>query len=222
MLLASAEAIAESAADTEAESFNLVTQVQEMAVAFAPRLGAAVGVFILFLIGGRILMKIIHRMGRSNRIDDELSNFLGRSARVGMLLFGAVSALGTLGIDIGALIAGLGLTGFALGFALKDTISNLLAGIMVIIYKPFDLDDIILVGKFEGRVRSIDLRYTVLDYDNRIVYVPNSKLFVDSIVVDDDGKAAASEAEAEAAAAAAAHATGASPDPDQTPPPMTP
>ena len=222
MLLASAEAIAESAADTEAESFNLVTQVQEMAVAFAPRLGAAVGVFILFLIGGRILMKIIHRMGRSNRIDDELSNFLGRSARVGMLLFGAVSALGTLGIDIGALIAGLGLTGFALGFALKDTISNLLAGIMVIIYKPFDLDDIILVGKFEGRVRSIDLRYTVLDYDDRIVYVPNSKLFVDSIVVDDDGKAAASEAEAEAAAAAAAHATGASPDPDQTPPPMTP
>ena len=222
MLLAAAEAIAESAADTEAESFNLVTQVQEMAVAFAPRLGAAVGVFILFLIGGRILMKIIHRMGRSNRIDDELSNFLGRSARVGMLLFGAVSALGTLGIDIGALIAGLGLTGFALGFALKDTISNLLAGIMVIIYKPFDLDDIILVGKFEGRVRSIDLRYTVLDYDNRIVYVPNSKLFVDSIVVDDDGKAAASEAEAEAAAAAAANATGASPDPDQTPPPVTP
>ena len=63
MLLAAAEAIAESAADTEAESFNLVTQVQEMAVAFAPRLGAAVGVFILFLIGGRILMKIIHRMG---------------------------------------------------------------------------------------------------------------------------------------------------------------
>ena len=222
MLLAAAEAIAESAADTEAESFNLVTQVQEMAVAFAPKLGAAVGVFILFLIGGRILMTIIHRMGRSNRIDDELSNFLGRSARVGMLLFGAVSALGTLGIDIGALIAGLGLTGFALGFALKDTISNLLAGIMVIIYKPFDLDDIILVGKFEGRVRSIDLRYTVLDYDNRIVYVPNSKLFVDSIVVDDDGKAAASEAEAEAAAAAAANATGASPDPDQTPPPVTP
>ena len=222
MLLAAAEAIAESAADTEAESFNLVTQVQEMAVAFAPKLGAAVGVFILFLIGGRILMKIIHRMGRSNRIDDELSNFLGRSARVGMLLFGAVSALGTLGIDIGALIAGLGLTGFALGFALKDTISNLLAGIMVIIYKPFDLDDIILVGKFEGRVRSIDLRYTVLDYDDRIVYVPNSKLFVDSIVVDDDGKAAASEAEAEAAAAAAANATGASPDPDQAPPPVTP
>ena len=225
MLQAAAEAIVESpteiTSDAAAVSFNLVTQVQEMAVAFAPRLGAAIGVFILFLIGGKLLMKIIHRMGRSNRIDDELSNFLGRSAKVGMLLFGAVSALGTLGIDIGALIAGLGLTGFALGFAFKDTISNVLAGIMVIIYKPFDLDDIILVGKFEGRVRSIDLRYTVLDYNDRIVYVPNAKLFVDSIVVDDNGQAAAAEAEAaaaaaeaEAAAAAAANATGASPDPD--------
>ena len=233
MLLAAAEAIAESpteiTSDAAAVSFNLVTQVQEMAVAFAPRLGAAIGVFILFLIGGKLLMKIIHRMGRSNRIDDELSNFLGRSAKVGMLLFGAVSALGTLGIDIGALIAGLGLTGFALGFAFKDTISNLLAGIMVIIYKPFDLDDIILVGKFEGRVRSIDLRYTVLDYNDRIVYVPNAKLFIDSIVVDDDGKAAAAEAEAAAAeaeaaaaAAAAAHAATASPDPDAAPPPVAP
>ena len=204
---------------------GLGDQIQSMAVEYAPRLGAAIAVFVLFLIGGKILMKIISRMGRSNRIDDELSNFLGRSAKIGMVLFGVVSALGTLGIDIGAMIAGLGLTGFALGFALKDTISNLLAGIMVIIYKPFDQNDVILVGKFEGRVLSIDLRYTVLDYNGRIVYVPNSKLFVDSIVVDDDGKAAQAEAEAaaaaaaaeaaaEAEAAAAANATGASTDPD--------
>ncbi len=197
--------------DTAAWS-GLGDQVQSMAVEYAPRLGAAIAVFVLFLIGGKILMKVIHRMGNSSRIGDELSNFLGRSAKVGMMLFGAVSALGTLGIDIGALVAGLGLTGFALGFALKDTICNLLAGIMVIIYKPFDLDDIIQVGKFEGRVVSIDLRYTVLDYNSRTVYVPNAKLFVDSIVVDPDGlveKAeaeAAAQAEAEAAAQAAAQA----------------
>ncbi len=197
--------------DTAAWS-GLGDQIQSMAVEYAPRLGAAIAVFVLFLIGGKILMKVIHRMGNSSRIGDELSNFLGRSAKVGMMLFGAVSALGTLGIDIGALVAGLGLTGFALGFALKDTICNLLAGIMVIIYKPFDLDDIIQVGKFEGRVVSIDLRYTVLDYNSRTVYVPNAKLFVDSIVVDPDGlveKAeaeAAAQAEAEAAAQAAAQA----------------
>ena len=194
------------------ESFDLFTKVQDMAVEFAPKLGAAIGVYLLFLLGGKILMKVIHRIGQSNRIDDELSNFLGRSVKVGMMLFGAVSALGTLGIDVGALIAGLGLTGFALGFALKDTISNLLAGVMVIIYKPFDQDDIIVVGKFEGRVRSIDLRYTVLDYNDRIVYVPNSKLFVDAIVVDNDGQVAAAEALAAEEAAASA-ATGASPDP---------
>ena len=238
MLQAATEspAAAVAATETTAAAYNLFGQIQQMAVEFAPKLGAAIGVYLLFLIGGKLLMKIICRMGNSNKIDDELSNFLGRSVKVGMMLFGAVSALGTLGIDVGALIAGLGLTGFALGFALKDTISNLLAGIMVIIYKPFDQDDIILVGKYEGRVRSIDLRYTVLDYNDRIVYVPNSKLFVDSIVVDDDGKAAAAEAAAEAEAAAAeaeaaaaekeaeaaAGATGASPDPTPGPPPTTP
>tara|TARA_B110000014_G_scaffold220262_1_gene176233 strand:- start:172 stop:882 length:711 start_codon:yes stop_codon:yes gene_type:complete len=236
MLQAATESPAAAATETTAAAYNLFGQIQQMAVEFAPKLGAAIGVYLLFLIGGKLLMKIICRMGNSNKVDDELSNFLGRSVKVGMMLFGAVSALGTLGIDVGALIAGLGLTGFALGFALKDTISNLLAGIMVIIYKPFDQDDIILVGKYEGRVRSIDLRYTVLDYNDRIVYVPNSKLFVDSIVVDDDGKAAAAEAAAEAEAAAAeaeaaaaekeaeaaAGATGASPDPTPGPPPATP
>lgn len=236
MLQAATESPTPAATETTAAAYNLFGQIQQMAVEFAPKLGAAIGVYLLFLIGGKLLMKIICRMGNSNKIDDELSNFLGRSVKVGMMLFGAVSALGTLGIDVGALIAGLGLTGFALGFALKDTISNLLAGIMVIIYKPFDQDDIILVGKYEGRVRSIDLRYTVLDYNDRIVYVPNSKLFVDSIVVDDDGKAAAAEAAAEAEAAAAeaeaaaaekeaeaaAGATGASPDPTPGPPPTTP
>ena len=235
MLEAAAESPTPAVTQPTATAYDLFGQIQEMAVEFAPKLGAAIGVYILFLIGGKLLMKVICRMGQSNKIDDELSNFLGRSVKVGMMLFGAVSAFGTLGIDVGALIAGLGLTGFALGFALKDTISNLLAGIMVIIYKPFDQDDIILVGKYEGRVRSIDLRYTVLDYNNRIVYVPNSKLFVDSIVVDDDGKAAAAEAAAEAEAAAAeaaaaaaaeaeaaAGATGASPDPTPGPSPTTP
>ena len=188
----------ETVASTATNASDILLQFQSMTMEFAPKLAAAIGVFLLFLIGGKMLMKIIHRVGQSHRIDDELSNFLGRSVKVGMMLFGAVSALGTLGIDVGALIAGLGLTGFALGFALKDTISNLLAGIMVIIYKPFDQDDIILVGKYEGRVRSIDLRYTVLDYNDRTVYVPNSKLFVDSIVVDSDGKAAQAEALASA------------------------
>ena len=146
-------------------------------------------------------MRITQRIGNSNHVDAELTNFMGRSIKVGMMLFGIVTALGTLGIDIGALVAGLGLTGFALGFALKDTISNLLSGIMVIIYKPFDQDDIITVGKFEGVVKSVDLRYTVLEVDGRTVFVPNAKLFVDAIMVDDDGRAAAAEAAAEAAQA---------------------
>ncbi|MDP7277215.1 MAG: mechanosensitive ion channel [Planctomycetaceae bacterium] len=184
-----------------AEVTGLWNQIQEMAVSFTPKLGAAIAVLFLFWLGGKILMRITQRIGNSNHVDAELTNFMGRSIKVGMMLFGIVTALGTLGIDIGALVAGLGLTGFALGFALKDTISNLLSGIMVIIYKPFDQDDIITVGKFEGVVKSVDLRYTVLEVDGRTVFVPNAKLFVDAIMVDNDGRAAAAKAAAEAAQA---------------------
>ena len=54
---------------------------------------------------------------------------------------GLVTALGTLGVDVSALVAGLGLTGFALGFAVKDTISNILAGVLLLVYRPFSKKD---------------------------------------------------------------------------------
>ncbi|MFP6770232.1 MAG: mechanosensitive ion channel domain-containing protein [Planctomycetaceae bacterium] len=201
MLLAADTPVTATPVSPTEEVTGLWAQIQEMAVSFAPKLGAAIAVLFLFWIGGKILMRITQRIGNSNHVDVELTTFMGRSIKVGMMLFGIVTALGTLGIDIGALVAGLGLTGFALGFALKDTISNLLSGIMVIIYKPFDQDDIITVGKFEGVVKSVDLRYTVLDFDGRTVFVPNAKLFVDAIMVDEDGHAAAAKAAAEAAEA---------------------
>ena len=102
---------------------------------------------------------------------------------MGLLVFGAVTALGTAGVDVAALVAGLGLTGFALGFAFKDIISNVLSGILIIVYKPFDYDDHIKVSSFEGTVTSIDLRYTQLEADGRKIFVPNSMLFTNAITV---------------------------------------
>jgi len=75
---------------------------------------------------------------------------------------GAISALGTLGVNITALVAGLGLTGFALGLALKDAISNLVGGLMIVVYAPFDLEDTIDLGGTKGKVVDINLRYVTL------------------------------------------------------------
>jgi small-conductance mechanosensitive channel len=84
---------------------------------------------------------------------------------------------------VSALVAGLGLTGFALGFALKDTISNLISGILILLYKPFKIGDRIKISGYEGIVVSIDLRYTELDAEGNKILIPNSKLFTNPIEV---------------------------------------
>ncbi|MCH8829434.1 MAG: mechanosensitive ion channel [Planctomycetes bacterium] len=128
--------------------------------------------------------RVVMRIGETRGIDRDLARFLARTARVAILVCGAITALGTVGVNVTALVAGLGLTGFALGFALKDIISNMLAGVMILIYKPFRQEDRITVKSFNGIVERIDLRYTVLRSDGKEIYVPNSILFTDAITVE--------------------------------------
>ena len=149
-----------------------------------PQIASAVLVFLLFWLAAVMARRIIIRLGKARGIKGNLTRFLGRVSRVALMLVGAVSALGTAGVDVAALVAGLGLTGFALGFALKDTVSNILAGILIIVYEPFRQDDYVKVKSFEGRVVDIDLRYTVLDAgETKKIFVPNSMLFTDAITV---------------------------------------
>ena len=100
-----------------------------------------------------------------------------------MLIFGAITALGTAGINVSALVAGLGLTGFALGFAFRDILSNLLAGILIVIFAPFQQQDRISVAGLEGTVINIDLRYTTLQAEGKKILIPNSTLFTNAITV---------------------------------------
>ena len=102
---------------------------------------------------------------------------------MGTVLLGALTALGVLGVNITALVAGLGLTGFAVGFALKDIISNLLAGMLIILYSPFRIGDTIKVGAFEGRVIEVNLRYTVVEREGEKILIPNSTMFTNIITV---------------------------------------
>jgi small-conductance mechanosensitive channel len=91
--------------------------------------------------------------------------------------------MGTLGVNVGAMIAGLGLVGFALGFALKDLLSNFLAGLLILIYNPFVRGDRITVSGNEGQVIEINLRYTVLQEQDKRALIPNSILFSNPVIV---------------------------------------
>ena len=107
-----------------------------------------------------------------------------RGLKITLMAIGVVTALGTMGADIGGLVASLGLVGFAVGFALKDAISNTLAGILLLAYRPFRRGDVISVAGNEGTVVNIDLRYTVLDTDAQRILVPNSQLFTNVVKVN--------------------------------------
>jgi small conductance mechanosensitive channel len=149
-----------------------------------PRLGMGLVVFLGFWIASGVVRKLILRI--AHRMDFNTAFVLrlaARAASIALLVFGAVTALGTMGINVSALVAGLGLTGFALGFAMKDVLSNLVAGILILLYRPFRLNDYIAVTGLEGRVIEIDLRYTTLLKGDHTYLIPNSVLFTNSIVL---------------------------------------
>lgn len=150
---------------------------------FANRLAIGGLVFIVFWIAARVAGRIIERIAALEAHPDLLHLF-ARATKAALLAFGVVTALGTAGVNVAALVAGLGLTGFALGFALRDILSNLLAGVLILLYKPFRRGDKILVSGLEGTVANIDLRYTILENEGKRILIPNSNLFTNPIVVE--------------------------------------
>jgi small conductance mechanosensitive channel len=153
-------------------------------VLFGSKLGASLLILLAFWLASVLAKKIICRVERTaDPAKQDVLNLLGQIAKISLLVFGAVTALGTLGVNVSALVAGLGLTGFALGFAFRDALSNALAGILIFIYHPFRRGDHIAVTGFEGVVIGIDLRYTTLHTEGKIFLIPNSTLFTNPISV---------------------------------------
>lgn len=148
------------------------------------RCGTALGIFVAFWILAFVLHRLVCRFGSRVPLNQDLYDFLGRVAKIALITFGVVTALGTAGVNVSALVAGLGLTGFALGFAFRDILSNLLAGVLLLLYRPFGRGDHISVTGLDGAVVHIDLRYTVLrGVDDKTILLPNSSLFTNPIIV---------------------------------------
>jgi small-conductance mechanosensitive channel len=118
-----------------------------------PGLFRGVLVFLIFWLVAWVGQRIIVYTAPRVSSDTGVVLLLSRVYYYGILIFGLITALGAGGLNVSALVTGLGLTGFALGFALKDVLSNLLSGIMLLLYRPFNIGDRIRMGEYEGRSR---------------------------------------------------------------------
>jgi small conductance mechanosensitive channel len=144
--------------------------------------------FLLILLAFKLLAKVVSRVllrviSRSTlKTSRLLSNFVqGITSKV-IILVGFIVALTQLGIELGPLLAGLGIMGCVVGFALQDTLSNFASGMMILVTRPFDIDDVIDAGGVNGIVRSMNLiSTTIVPFDNQQIVVPNSKVWGSTI-----------------------------------------
>lgn len=163
--------------------------VIEQGLHIGARVVGSAGAYLLLHLTGLGLAAFLRRLSATMDSSKQyVVLFLGQAGKFTCILLGIVTALGTLGVNVSAIVASLGLTGFALGFALKDALSNLLAGIMTLFYQPFNIGDRILVSGMEGRVTAINLRYTQLVSADRRILIPNASLFNNVVVIYDSTK----------------------------------
>jgi small-conductance mechanosensitive channel len=140
-------------------------------------------VFLVFWIVAGVGRRVIALAAPRVRADTGVVLLLSRIYYYGILIFGTITALGAAGMNVSALVTGLGLTGFALGFALKDVLSNLLSGIMLLLYRPFNIGDQIRMGEYEGTIETIRMRDTLVRaHDGRLIVIPNTKLITEVVV----------------------------------------
>ena len=148
-----------------------------------PGMFRGVLVFAIFWIVASVGRRVIALAAPRARADTGVVLLLSRVYYYGVLIFGIVTALGAAGLNVSALVTGLGLTGFALGFALKDVLSNLLSGIMLLLYRPFNIGDHIRMGEYEGTIETIRMRDTLVRAaDGRLIVIPNTKLITEVVV----------------------------------------
>jgi len=145
-------------------------------------------IFLAILFIGRIVARIAKRavakaLEKGNvNLSQLLRQMIVTSSYNLVMAFALMIGLSQLGISLGPLLAGFGVVGFILGFAMQDSLSNLAAGMMILVNRPYDVGDLVDVAGAFGKVEKMSLVSTgILTLDNQKLVVPNSKIWGDII-----------------------------------------
>ncbi|MDP5366412.1 MAG: mechanosensitive ion channel [Paracoccaceae bacterium] len=149
--------------------------------------GSVVGALALvlggFIVAGWARNRVIGLSRRYKRLDITLFSFLGNILRYVILAFTALFVLNTFGIQTTSIVAVIGAAGLAIGLALQGTLSNVAAGVMIILFRPFKNGDFVEVAGQSGTVQEISLNFTELSSVGNVqVIIPNSQVWGNVIV----------------------------------------
>jgi small conductance mechanosensitive channel len=162
--------------------------VREASIARAPDFVFQAFVFFailfIFRILSRVTKRVVERSCEKSSLDLSvlLKDILISGSGGTVMVVGVLMALSQIGISLGPMLAGLGVAGFVIGFALQDTLGNFAAGAMILIYQPYDVDDFVEVTGASGLVKKMNLvSTTITTFDNLTLVVPNRKIWGDVI-----------------------------------------
>jgi small conductance mechanosensitive channel len=155
-------------------------------LARAPYILVALVVFAGFLVAARVFRRVVHAAGVRTRLDVTLADLLGRVVAFSLSVLGLFVAAVIIfpSFKPGDLVAGLGITSVAIGFAFKDVLQNFFAGILILWRRPFVVGDQISALGYEGTVEEINVRSTRLKtYDGERAVLPNGDVYTSAVLV---------------------------------------
>ncbi|HDM8126323.1 TPA: mechanosensitive ion channel [Vibrio harveyi] len=145
-------------------------------------------VFALILLIARSLAKLTRKVvsktvaSKNLKLSHLMQDFFISMSGKAVWIIGIMVGLSQIGLNLAPILTGFGIAGVIIGFALQDTLSNFAAGMMLLIYRPFDVGDFVYAGGVDGKVSHMSLvNTTIRTFDNQIIIVPNSKIWGDVI-----------------------------------------
>ncbi len=160
-----------------------ISSLLDFAIPFAIQAGIALAIFVVGRWIARIVTGLVSKVMKKNGLDDMLVKLVAKIVYVGLLGFVILAALDQLGVNTTSALAIFGAAGIAVGLAVKDSLSNFAAGVMIILHRPFSVGHFVEVAGVSGKVLEVSLFSTVLlTTDNRRVIVPNGIVYSDKII----------------------------------------
>ena len=161
---------------------NILPRLQELLAFYGLNIVAAILIFVVGRWIARALRNVIKRMMTKGNVDEILVSFVGNLTYIALLAFVIIAALNQLGIQTTSFIAIIGAAGLAIGLALQGSLANFAAGVLMIIFRPFQVGDYIEGAGVAGAVEKVQIFTTQLKTpDNKTIIIPNAKIMGDNI-----------------------------------------